>query len=35
MPLLDWARVKQTLAYFFTDKRIKVSLFLQDGLQRP
>ena len=29
----DWSAVRQTLALFFQDKRMKVSLFLQEGIQ--
>lgn len=29
----EFAQIRQTLASFFQDKRIKVSLFLQDGIQ--
>jgi len=34
MSALEFAGLKQTLCRFFTDKRVKVSLFLQDGLQK-
>lgn len=34
MSPLDFAGLKQTLCRFFADKRVKVSLFLQDGLQK-
>ncbi|KOO53815.1 protein oscp1 [Chrysochromulina tobinii] len=34
MPPLQFASLKQTLCRFFSDKRVKVSLFLQDGLQK-
>ena len=34
MTPFDFAGLKQTLCRFFTDKRVKVSLFLQDGLQK-
>jgi len=34
MPPLQFAALKQTLCRFFSDKRVKVSLFLQDGLQK-
>ena len=34
MPPLQFAVLKQTLCRFFSDKRVKVSLFLQDGLQK-
>jgi len=34
MPPLQFASLKQTLCRFFADKRVKVSLFLQDGLQK-
>jgi len=30
----DFAGLKQTLCRFFADKRVKVSLFLQDGIQK-
>jgi hypothetical protein len=30
-----WARVRQKILAFFQDRRVKVSLFLQDGLQSP
>lgn len=29
----DWFRVRQALCRFFQDRRVKVSLFLQDGIQ--
>uniref|UniRef100_A0A7S0LWA0 Protein OSCP1 n=2 Tax=Coccolithus braarudii TaxID=221442 RepID=A0A7S0LWA0_9EUKA len=35
MSLADYAGLKQALCRFFSDKRIKVSLFLQDGIQKP
>lgn len=31
----EFAQIRQSLATFFQDKRIKVSLFLQDGIQNP
>eukprot|EP00906_Rhabdomonas_costata_P005721 RCo008509 len=31
----EFAQIRQSLAAFFQDKRIKVSLFLQDGIQNP
>eukprot|EP00668_Euglena_longa_P011244 GGOE01013633.1.p1 GENE.GGOE01013633.1~~GGOE01013633.1.p1 ORF type:complete len:379 (-),score=69.62 GGOE01013633.1:281-1417(-) len=31
----EFAQIRQTLAKFFQDKHIKVSLFLQDGIQSP
>jgi len=31
----EFAQIRQTLAAFFQDKRIKVSLFLQDNIQNP
>ena len=34
MSPLDFAGLKQTLCRFFADKRVKVSLFLQDGIQK-
>ena len=34
MSALEFALLKQTLCRFFADKKVKVSLFLQDGLQK-
>jgi len=34
MSALEFAGLKQVLCRFFSDKRVKVSLFLQDGLQK-
>ena len=34
MTPFDYAGLKQTLCRFFADKRVKVSLFLQDGMQK-
>eukprot|EP00993_Chasmostoma_nieuportense_P001249 NODE_2147_length_1267_cov_117.563158_g2041_i0.p1 GENE.NODE_2147_length_1267_cov_117.563158_g2041_i0~~NODE_2147_length_1267_cov_117.563158_g2041_i0.p1 ORF type:complete len:376 (-),score=106.31 NODE_2147_length_1267_cov_117.563158_g2041_i0:82-1209(-) len=31
----EFAQIRQSLTSFFQDKKIKVSLFLQDGLQNP
>lgn len=34
MPCADFAGLKQALSRFFSDKKVKVSLFLQDGIQK-
>lgn len=34
MPCADFAGLKQALCRFFSDKKVKVSLFLQDGIQK-
>ena len=34
MSPLEFAGLKQTLCRYFADKRVKVSLFLQDGIQK-
>ncbi|KAK9806807.1 hypothetical protein WJX72_003504 [[Myrmecia] bisecta] len=35
LPYGQWALLRQTLCRFFQDRRVKVSLFLQEGIQTP